>query len=91
MAEALVCARQRPPQFPLRPYSPPQFPLHPYTEPHLSADLLDRRPGLSLPQRHRNLLLREPALPNRPVLPAPASGIKTDRILRPLREFLWTC
>jgi hypothetical protein len=57
----------------------------------LSADLLDRRPGLSLPQRHRNLLLREPALPNRPVLPAPASGIKTDRILRPLREFLWTC
>jgi hypothetical protein len=29
--EILVCARQRPRQFPLRPYSPRQFPLPPYT------------------------------------------------------------
>jgi len=30
VTEALVCARQRPPQFPLRPYNFGQFPLQPY-------------------------------------------------------------
>jgi hypothetical protein len=33
-AEALVCARQRPPQFPLRPYNDPQFPLQTHTGAH---------------------------------------------------------
>jgi hypothetical protein len=31
VTDALVSARQRPPQFPLRSYTPRQFPLRPYT------------------------------------------------------------
>ncbi len=58
-AQSLVCARQRPPQFPLRPYNPPQFPLHPYryVRPHSDTyGILARHRSPAIPIAPLNLL-----------------------------------
>jgi hypothetical protein len=45
---SLVCARQRPPQFLLRPYSPPQFPLRPLQVPASSRPRRDPTQGICI-------------------------------------------